>query len=218
MAQKRSILSVSESTATKDRKTILHIKSLLGTDLGLECYLPGKEIIIDAYGWGDLLLGVVVGAIKPPEAMLMERRIPIASFQPPNFENKKYLDDAVKIVDEIIQVMQPEPDACFRVCSEYVLTNVVKHLQSKGFRIQKVETTGELRRMVERAYFRWAAEVGVPENILKERKRFWMMLDWVAERPRVREGLVKTGWESWRRKWREEIFKRHQELHENQQI
>jgi hypothetical protein len=201
----------------KRQKTNQRIMSLVATDLGLECYFPGKEIIIDAYGWGELLLGVVVGAIKPPQAMLMERRIPITSFQPPNFENKRYLDDAVRISEEIIQVMQPEPDGCFRVCSEYVLTNVIKHLQSKGYRVQKVETTGELRSMVERAYLRWASENGVPEGILKERKRFWTMLDWVAEMPRVREGLVKTGWESWQRKWREEIFKRHQELHENNQ-
>ncbi len=174
--------------------------------------------MIDAYGWGELLLGVVVGAIKPPDARLMERRIPIGSFQSPNFENKKYLDDAVRISEEIVQVMQPEPDTCFRVCSEYVLTNVVKHLQSKGFKVFQVETTGELKGMVERAYSRWCVESGVPEDVLKERKRFWTMLDWVAEQPRVREGLVKTGWESWQRKWREEILKRHQELHENRQI
>lgn len=184
--------------------------------LGLECYFPGKEVIIDAYGWGELLLGVVVGAVKPPDPRLMERRIPIASFQPPNFESKKYLDDAVRISEEIIQVTQPTSDTCFRVCSEYVLSNVVKHLQGKGFRVQKVETTGEIRGMVERAYIRWCVEVGVPEDILKEQKRFWTMLEWVAERPRVREGLVKTGWESWRRKWREEIFKMHQEFHETQ--
>ena len=59
-------------------------------DLAMDCYLPGNMIIIDAAGWGDLLLGVVVGAIKPPQQMLLERRIPTASFQPPNFKNKKY--------------------------------------------------------------------------------------------------------------------------------
>jgi hypothetical protein len=178
--------------------------------LALNCFISTKEIRIDAVGWSDLLLGVVIGAVKPPNPMLMERRIPPSSFQPPNFANKKYLDDAVKIADEIVSVMQPDKDTCFKVCSEYVLSSVCRHLENRGFNVQKVEDTGELKGMVERAYIRWAVAEGVPEELLKEERRFWNFLDWVAEKPQLREGLVKTGWASWEGKWREEIFKRAQ--------
>jgi hypothetical protein len=44
--------------------------------------------------------------------------------------------------------------------------------------------------------------------MLNEQKRFWAFLDWVAEHPQQREGLVKTGWASWQGKWREEIYKK----------
>jgi len=176
--------------------------------LALDCFFSDKDILIDAVGWGDLLLGVVIGALKPPKPMLMERRIPISSFQPPNFQNKKYFDDAVKIADEIIAVMQPDAGTCFKVCSEYVLTSVREHLQNRGFNVQKVEVTGELKGMVERAYVRWCVEEGVPEEKLQDKRRFWTLLEWVAERPHLREGLVKTGWASWERKWREEIYKK----------
>ena len=171
----------------------------------LGCFVASKEILIDAVGWGDLLLGVVVGALKPPDPMLMERRIPISAFQPPNFKNKKYLEDAVRIADEIVRVMQPDDTTCFKVCSEYVLSGVRTHLMERGFNVQKVEASQELRSMVERGYLRWCAEVGVPEERLREKRRFWTLLEWVAENPRLREGLVKTGWASWERKWREEI-------------
>ena len=176
--------------------------------MALDCFLPDKTILIDASGWSDLLLGVVVGALKPPHPMLLERRIPTLSFQPPNFKNKKYLEDAVKIANEIITVMQPDAETCFKVCSEYVLSSVRKHLQDRGFKVQKVEDTGELKSMVERAYVRWCVEEGVPEEILHDKRRFWTLLEWVAERPHLREGLVKTGWASWERKWREEIYKK----------
>jgi hypothetical protein len=176
--------------------------------LALDRFFSSKDILIDAVGWGDLLLGVVIGALKPPDPMLMERRIPTSSFQPPNFKNKKYLDDAVKIADEIIEVMQPDVGTCFKVCSEYVLSSVRRHLQNRGFKVQKVEVTGELKEMVERAYIRWCVEVGVPEELLKDKRRFWTLLEWVAERPDLRESLVKTGWASWERKWREEIYKK----------
>jgi hypothetical protein len=166
-------------------------------------------ILIDASGWGDLLLGVVIGAVKPPERMVMERRIPTSSFQPPNFKNKKYLDDAVKIAEEIVAVMKPDTDTCFQVCSEYVLTNVIDHLQKAGFKVKTVESTGELKQLVEDAYVRWCVEKGVPRELLEDKRRFWHFLDWVAQNPHLRESLVKTGWASWEGKWRDEILRKH---------
>jgi hypothetical protein len=180
--------------------------------LALDCFLPDKTILIEASGWSDLLLGVVVGALKPPHPMLMERRIPTASFQLPNFKNKKYLEDAVKIANEIITVMRPDSETCFKVCSEYVLSSVVVYLQDQGFKVQKVESTGELKSLVEKAYVRWCVEKGVPEELLQDNRRFYRFIEWVAEKPHLRESLVKTGWVSWQHKWRDEIFKKQQNL------
>jgi hypothetical protein len=176
--------------------------------LALDCFFPGKSIWIDAAGWSDLLLGVVVGALKPPNQMVMERRIPIASFQPPNFKNKKYLADAIKIADEIVAVMQPDSETCFKICSEYVLSGVILHLESLGFKVQKVESPLTLKQMVEAGYVRWCEEKGVPREILHEKRRFWGFLKWVGEAPRLRESLVKTGWASWENKWCEEMHKK----------
>jgi hypothetical protein len=176
--------------------------------LALDCFFPGKTIWIDAAGWSDLLLGVVVGALKPPNPMVMERRISTASFQPPNFKNKKYLADAVKIADEIVAVMQPDSETCFKVCSEYVLSNVIEHLEKQGFLVQKVESPSSLKQLVEDGYARWCIEKGVPKEILHEERRFWSFLKWVGEAPHLRESLVKTGWASWENKWREEIYKK----------
>jgi len=176
--------------------------------MGLNRSMSGKEILIDDAGWGDLILGVVIGALKPPDHRYMERRIPVSSFQPPNFENKKYLDDAMKIANEIIEVMQPDVETSFKVCSGYVLSSIRRHLQDRVFKVEKVEITGELQEMVERSYVRWCIEVGVPAERLEDKRRFWTLLEWVAERPELRETLVKTGWKSWRKKWREKAFEK----------
>jgi methionine synthase II (cobalamin-independent) len=180
--------------------------------LALNHFFPAKEILIDDAGWGDLLLGVVIGALKPPDRRYMERRIPTSSFQSPNFENKKYLEDAVKIADEIVEVMQPDVETSFKICSGYVLSSIRRHLRERGFKVEKVEIRGELQEMVERSYVRWCVDVGVPEERMQDKKRFWTLLEWVAERPDLREGLVKTGWTSWERKWRKEIFRKSQNL------
>ncbi len=152
-------------------------------------------------------MGVVIGALKLPDRRYLERRIPVSSFQPPNFENKQYLDDAVKIADEIVRVMRPDMETNFKICSGYVLSSIRRHLRGRGLSVEVVEITGELQEMVERSYVRWCIEVGVPAEILKDKRSFWTLLEWVGERPELREKLVKTGWKSWKQKWREKAFK-----------
>jgi len=178
--------------------------------MGLNSFLSEKfkEIMIDDAGWGDLILGVVIGALKLPDRRYMERRISVSSFQPPNFENKQYLDDAVKIAEEIVEVMQPDMETRFKVCSGYVLSSIRRYLRDRGFNVEEVEITGELQEMVERSYVEWCKEVGVPTERLGDKRRFWTLLEWVAEKPKIRENLVKTGWKSWHEKWREKAFKK----------
>jgi len=172
----------------------------------MDRFLSRKEISVDDAGWGDLILGVVIGALQLPNRKYMRRRIPVSSFQSPNFENKRYLDDAVKIAEEIVEVMRPDSETCFKVCSGYVLSSIRSYLSKRGFKVEKVEITGELQEMVERSYIRWCIEVGVPAERLEDKRRFWTLLEWVAERPELREQLVKTGWNSWKQKWREKAF------------
>jgi hypothetical protein len=173
-----------------------------------------KEILIVDAGWGDLILGVVVVALsrtryshlKLSGQKYMERRIPTSSFQPPNFENKRYLDDAVKIAEEIVDVMRADKETCFKVSSGYVLSSIRRFLSEKGFNVEEVEITGELQERVERSYLEWCVEVGVPSERLEGERRFWTFIEWVAEKPWLRETLVKTGWNSWAEKWRQKAF------------
>jgi len=175
--------------------------------MGLEPFLWQREILIDDAGWGDLILGVVIGALKLPDRRYMERRIPVSSFQPPNFENKRYLDDAVGIAEEIVKVMVDNKEVRFKVCSGYVLSSIRRYLQDQGFYVETLEITGELQGLVEGSYLKWCKEVGVSAEILGSKMRFWTLLEWVSEKPKMREKLVKTGWKRWRQKWREKAYK-----------
>jgi hypothetical protein len=172
----------------------------------VERYLYRKEIIIDDSGWGDLILGVVIGALKLPEGRYMERRIPISSFQPPHFQNKKYLDDAVKIAEEIVEVMQPDDDTVFKVCSGYVLSSVRNFLRKQGFKVEEIEVTGDLQEMVERSFATWCKEVGIDFERLNGKRSFNFFLEWIAQKPHLREHLVKTGWKSWGQRWRQRAY------------
>lgn len=172
----------------------------------MEKFLYKKEILIDDSGWGDLILGVIIGALKLPDRRYMERRIPLSSFQPPNFQNKRYLEDAVKIAQEIVEVMKPDEETVFKVCSGYVLSSVRRYLRQQGFTVEEVEVTGDLQEMVERSFANWCKEVGIDFDKMNKKRSFNTFIDWVAERPHLRENLVKTGWKSWNDRWRERVY------------
>jgi hypothetical protein len=172
----------------------------------LDRFLYKKEILIDDSGWGDLILGVVIGALKLPEQKYMERRIPISSFQPPHFRNKQYLKDSIKIAEEIIDVMKPDEETVFKVCSGYVLFSIRKFLRKQGFRVDEVEVTGELQDMVERGFANWCKEVGIHFERLDGKRSFNVFLEWISEKPELRENLVKTGWKSWNQRWRDVVY------------
>jgi hypothetical protein len=118
----------------------------------------------------------------------------------------------MKIAEEIVEVMQPDKETRFKVCSGYVLSSMRRHLREWGFNVEEVEITGELQEMVERSYKIWCKEVGVPAERLEGKRCFWTLLEWVAERPELREKLIKTGWKSWKKKWREKAFQKERVL------
>lgn len=168
-----------------------------------------KKIIIDDSGWGDIVLGVVIGALEFPAHRYMERRIPVAYFQPPLFEAKEYLAKTVAIVREVIEVMKADRATLFQVCSGYVLSAARRFLREEGYHVEEVEVTGELQERVERGFLKWCIEVGVPRDVLSPesgKNRFLALVKWVGEKPKARESLVKTGWKSWRRKWRKVVY------------
>jgi hypothetical protein len=177
--------------------------------LGLGRFIYTKTILIDDAGWGDLILGAVIGALKLPERRYMERRIPVTAFQSPNFENKVYLDEAARIGREIVEAMRPDEETYFKVCSGYILSRIRSYLQNQGFHVEKAKIIGELQERVEKSYVEWCVETGVPREILENRKRFYPILEWVAEKIELRENLVKTGWKSWRDKWRQKAVEMH---------
>ena len=177
--------------------------------MSLDRFVYTKKILIDDAGWGDLILGTVIGALKLPEHKYMERRIPVSAFQPPNFENKRYLAIGVKIAEELVEVMQPDKETCFKVCSGYILFSIRRYLQNRGFHVEKAKITGDLQEKVERSFIEWCIEVGLPPERLEGKRRFYPMLEWVAEKFELRERLVKTGWRSWQKKWRKEAYKIH---------
>ena len=111
-----------------------------------------------------------------------------------------------KIAEDIMEVMKPDDETVFKICSGYVLSSIRKYLRKQGFRVEEIEVTGELQEMVERSFATWCKEVGIEFERLNGKRSFNTFLEWVAEKPQLREKLVKTGWKSWNQRWRERAY------------
>ncbi|MGB8779041.1 MAG: hypothetical protein WCD81_00115 [Candidatus Bathyarchaeia archaeon] len=64
----------------------------------------------------------------------------------------------MKIAEEIVEVMQPDMETRFKVCSGYVLSSIRRHLRNQGFNVEEVEIRGELQAMVALSYVRWCRQ------------------------------------------------------------
>jgi hypothetical protein len=77
-----------------------------------------------------------------------------------------------------------------------------------GYKVEEIEVTGELQEMVERSFETWCKEVGLDFERMADKRSFGVFVDWVAEKPELRENLVKTGWQSWSNRWREIAYRK----------
>ena len=172
-------------------------------------YSDKRFILVDDSGWGDPILGVVIGILDLPAGKYFERRIPLIYFQPPRFEKQEYLNRVVDIVLEAIKVMKLDKKATFKICTGYVFSKIRNHLRLQGFTVKDTEIVGDLQKRIEKSYLDWCKEIGVPKHILGEesgKPRFWALINWVKEKPKLRELLVKTGWKSWEKRWRDYVY------------
>jgi hypothetical protein len=82
-------------------------------------------------------------------------------------------------------------ETCFKICSGFVLSPLRKYLHSKGFFVEKVKISGELQEKVEKSFTDWCVEVGVSRKALSKEahEHFFAILEWVAEKIELREGL-----------------------------
>lgn len=129
-----------------------------------------------------------------------EGEVPLELFRQGAFEEKRYLDKAVEIVQrgiEALKVTRAEP---IRVCSGYILSKVREELEAGGFKVTQSRITGPTQEFAEREYIRSLVRLGVGgEREVAGMRGFDSFLSWVHEDIEARERYVKTGWHSWPR-------------------
>jgi len=156
-------------------------------------------IQIDDSGWGDLLGGAVIGCYRTETSEFVYRVIDTHFFQDPTFDQKHYLTEASRLVQEMIRDLKVDVTEPIQVCTGYVLSHAVCDLRRRGFNVSTGKITGPLQELGEHAFLNELRKLSyepIPNreaNGKMRAKSFHHMLNWMREKPERRQ-FAKTGW------------------------
>lgn len=154
-------------------------------------------ITVDDAGSGDLLYGVVIGAYRDEPQVFCYDIVDVKYFQSGTFRKKEYLTETTKVVNQLLNKLQPKPEEEIHICQGYIFDEAVEELKKTyGERVHRIKVIGEPQRLVEIAYCDEIRNLGyepLPERDEKRAKNFFHMMRWLKEHPSMMK-YAKTGW------------------------
>ena len=155
-------------------------------------------IIVDDAGSGDLLFGVVVGACREETGEFSYGLVDVKFFQQVLFCQKEYLQEASRIVSQLVAELKVGPEEEIHVCQGNIFDEAVAELQKVygEERVRRVRVTGEAQRLTEIAYLDEIRNLGyqpLEEREAKRAKSFFHMMRWLKANPDMLR-YAKTGW------------------------
>ncbi|PIU59261.1 hypothetical protein COS86_05195 [Candidatus Bathyarchaeota archaeon CG07_land_8_20_14_0_80_47_9] len=155
-------------------------------------------IIVDDAGIGDLLFGVVIAAFRCETQEFTYDILDVKYFRSSRFRSKEYLNQASKVVFQLLGKLQIKKDEQIQICKGYVFDKAVNRLIEVygSSRVDRIKVTGEPQRLTEIAYLDEIRNLGyepIEERDEKKAKSFFHMMNWLRKNP---EKLIyaKTGW------------------------
>ncbi|SEF76197.1 hypothetical protein SAMN05660865_00939 [Caloramator fervidus] len=159
-------------------------------------------IQIDDAGSGSLVGGTLIGIIRTSTLEYYYDIIPIKYFQYPHFQEKKFEDYCIKIVENGIKKLNINKNEEINICRGYIFNKTRNYLTNKGFKIFNTKITDPLQSLVENTFKEYIINLGVPQDYINYTRypfHFHKLLRWVLADPKNRIKLCKTGWNSWQK-------------------
>jgi len=155
-------------------------------------------ILIDDAGSGDLLFGVVIGAFRSETRDFKYNIVDVNFFQLPIFSKKEYLNQASKVIFQLLKEFKVRSDEEILICRGSIFDKAFLDLKKEygEERVRKVKVQGELQSLVETSYLDELRNLGyepIKDREEKRAKSFFHMMRWVKKNPKSFK-FVKTGW------------------------
>jgi len=160
-------------------------------------------IQIDDAGSGSLIGGTGIGILDIENNKYYFEIIPLKYYQTKLFNQKKYQDYVVKIVEKGFAELNVNQGEYIEICQGYMFDKLRDWLTTHGYKWKSTKIDGLLQKKVEESFDQYVIQLGLPKNFIKHARYafgFHRLLKWVLADIENRKKLCKTQWKSWQ-KW-----------------
>ena len=172
----------------------------------------GRTIEIDDAGTGDLVGDAFIGLRDTETKKIIFRAVPVGLYNEENKNEDRPKKQIVKIVINALKELKHNKKDRILLCRGNCFDLVREYFNENDIYYEPAIVEGELQDAVEGRFIQHLRKLGVnSSNLTNESgsKRYFILFNWVCQDFPNRERFVKTGFPSWKKKWRNIAIKRY---------
>jgi len=165
----------------------------------------GRTIEIDDAGTGDLVGDAFIGFRDTVNGKIIFQSVPVSLYKKDNKDNDLPKKHILKVVIKALKILNHGKGDRILLCRGDCFNLVREYFNENDIYYEPAVIEGELQDAVEGRFIQHLRKLGVSSvRLTKESgaKRYFILFDWVCRDFPNREYFVKTGFPSWKKKWR----------------
>ncbi len=173
----------------------------------------GRTIEIDDAGTGDLVGDAFIGFRDTNTGKVIFQSVPVNLYNEENKEENRPKKHILKIVIKALRALNHSKGDRILLCRGNCFDLVREYFDENKIYYEAAIVEGELQDAVEGRFIHHLRTLGVrSKNLTMDSgiKRYFILFNWVCQDFPNRERYVKTGFPSWKKKWRNIAIERYQ--------
>ena len=174
----------------------------------------GRTIEIDDAGTGDLVGDAFIGFRDTNTGKVIYQSVPVILYNKENKEEDQPKKHILKIVIKALRALNLSKGDRILLCRGNCFDLVREYFDENKIYYEAAIVEGELQDAVEGRFIHHLRMLGVRSNNLtidSGIKRYFILFNWVCKDFPNRERYVKTGFPSWKKRWRNIAIERYQQ-------
>ena len=172
----------------------------------------GRTIEIDDAGTGDLVGDAFIGFRDTEIGKIIFQSVPVGLYNGDNKDDDRPKKHIVEVVKKGLKALKHSDADRILLCRGDCFDLVREYFNKNNIYYEPAIIEGELQDAVEGRYVQHLRKLGITSRNLTEEsgaKRYFISFNWVCRDFPNRERFVKTGFPSWKKKWRKIAQKRY---------
>ena len=178
----------------------------------------GRTIEIDDAGTGDLVGNAFIGFRDTLNGKIIFQSVPVGLYNEVNKDDNRPMKHILKVVIKALRSLNHSKGDRILLCRGNCFDLVRDYFNENNIYYEPAIIEGGLQSAVEGRYIEHLRKLGVSSKKLSKEsgiQRYFILFNWVCRDFPNRECFVKTGFPSWRKKWRAIALKKYNKYYQN---